>query len=282
MWTTEEIRSRIAISTAVFQNVRLSEREIASIKASGIDQVEISIVRRSFDDRDAEQVRAVLEACRKQDVTVVSVHGPFDLPYRDSSPEAEDRVIEGSLESIRFAQEAGAGHYVGHFGIGEGARRVLSNLIEQTEGLGIVLTTENQTGQPLKPYDEFVEEMNEPRVSWTLDIGHARDGDQVNPFVKAGSERVLVSSCRKIGHTHLHDSFDLEEKSDHRPPMHRKGLIRWGGVFQGFYEIDYDGRFVFEDGRGEDPEEWVRHAATFPKRFRDRYQADNETNWDDK
>ena len=82
MWTAEEIRSRIAISTAVFQNVRLSEREIASIKASGIDQVEISIVRRSFDDRDAEQARAVLEACRKQDVTVVSVRHVATFPER--------------------------------------------------------------------------------------------------------------------------------------------------------------------------------------------------------
>ncbi len=79
MWTADEIRHRLAISTAVFQSERLGEREIAQVKAVGIDAVKISIVRRSFDDQDPTQVSVVLDACRACEIDVVSVHGPFCL-----------------------------------------------------------------------------------------------------------------------------------------------------------------------------------------------------------
>jgi sugar phosphate isomerase/epimerase len=267
MWTSDEIRRRLAISTAVFQNERLGEREIAQVKAAGIDAVEISIVRRSFDDQDPKQVSAVLDACRTCEINVVSVHGPFDLPYYDVSEEAERAVVDGSVGPIGFAEEAGARHYVGHFGNDARSRRMLDALVERTSSMAIVLTTENQTGQPLKPYDDFVVSANHDRVRWTLDIGHARDSDKVNPFVKANSAKVLVDACKHVGHTHLHDSFDLPTKPDHRPPLHKDGLIRWVDVFEGLHQVGYNRNFVFEDGRGEDAADWVAHAATFPERF---------------
>ena len=267
MWTSDEIRRRLAISTAVFQSERLGEREIAQVKAVGIDAVKISIVRRSFDDQDPKQVSAVLDVCRTCEINVVSVHGPFDLPYYDVSEEAERAVVDGSVGPIGFAEEAGARHYVGHFGNDARSRRMLDALVERTSSMAIVLTTENQTGQPLKPYDDFVVSANHDRVRWTLDIGHARDSDKVNPFVKANSAKVLVDACKHVGHTHLHDSFDLPTKPDHRPPLHKDGLIRWVDVFEGLHQVGYNGNFVFEDGRGEDAADWVAHAATFPERF---------------
>ena len=267
MWTEAEIRDRLAISTAVFQNFELGEREIGAVKAAGIDRVEISIVRRSFDDRDDAQVDRVLEGCEKHGVAVVSVHGPFDLPYRDKTAEGEKAVIDGSLASIGFAERAGAKHYVGHFGNDERARRIVEALVEQTDGMSVALTTENQTGQPMKPYDDFVVGVESARVGWTLDIGHARDDDKINPFVKSGAAVTIQSDCTHVGHTHLHDSFDLPQKPDHRPPMHKDGIIRWVEVFEGLQAIGYNGHFVFEDGRGEDPEDWIEHAARFPERF---------------
>lgn len=133
--------------------------------------------------------------------------------------------------------------------------------------MAVRLTTENQTGQPLKPYDDFAADFDDARVGWTLDIGHARDDDRVNPFVKGDAAAVIERDCRHVTHTHLHDTFDLPEKPDHRPPMHAQGLIRWVEVFAGLEAIGYSGGFVFEDGRGEDTEEWIRHAATFAERF---------------
>ncbi|MHB8897803.1 MAG: hypothetical protein ACYC6Y_03545 [Thermoguttaceae bacterium] len=58
---------------------------------------------------------------------------------------------------------------------------------------------------------------------------------------------------------------------DHRAPMHPDGILCWDEVFAGLKAIDYPGVFLFEDGRGEDPDGWTRLAAEFPKNFVTRY-----------
>jgi hypothetical protein len=42
-------------------------------------------------------------------------------------------------------------------------------------------------------------------------------------------------------------------------------------VFAGLRAIDYRGVLLFEDGRGENPKEWTRLAAEFPRNFVARY-----------
>lgn len=53
--------------------------------------------------------------------------------------------------------------------------------------------------------------------------------------------------------------------------MHPEGILCWDEVFAGLKAIDYPGVFLFEDGRGEDPDGWTRLAAEFPKNFVTRY-----------
>ncbi|MBL7188042.1 MAG: twin-arginine translocation signal domain-containing protein [Phycisphaerae bacterium] len=53
--------------------------------------------------------------------------------------------------------------------------------------------------------------------------------------------------------------------------MHPDGIIEWGEVFAAIKAIDYRGIFLFEDGRGENPEQWVRLAGEFPRNFVARY-----------
>jgi hypothetical protein len=69
--------------------------------------------------------------------------------YYDTSEEAERTVVEGSIGPIGLAEKAGARYYVGHFGNDARSRRMLDTLVERTSSMAIVLTTENQTGQPL-------------------------------------------------------------------------------------------------------------------------------------
>ena len=76
---------------------------------------------------------------------------------------------------------------------------------------------------------------------------------------------------RRIWNLHVHDTFNLSTKPDHRAPLHPGGIIRWDDVFAGLEAIDYRGIFLFEDGRGENPEEWTRLAAEFPKNLVARY-----------
>jgi len=53
--------------------------------------------------------------------------------------------------------------------------------------------------------------------------------------------------------------------------MHPDGIIEGGEVFAALKAINYGGVFLFEDGRGEEPEQYIRLAAAFPKNFVARY-----------
>ena len=53
--------------------------------------------------------------------------------------------------------------------------------------------------------------------------------------------------------------------------MHPDGIIAWGRVFAGLKEAGYQGTLLFEDGRGEDPQQWIRYTAGFPDAFAARY-----------
>lgn len=234
-YTSAEIAARLGISMAVFQKKRLGARHIAAIRKAGIQRIELLMMPQTFDFRDRRQVSEVLSECRKQGVSVVSVHGNLKRRYNDQS------------------------------------RKTVTELLEQTEDLRIRLTVENMRGG-LKPYADFVDPIGSNRFGLTVDIGHARDPDGVNPFVKKGRSREVLSlGKRRIFHLHLHETFNLKTKPDHRAPMHPDGIIRWDDVFAGLRAIDYGGVFLFEDGRGENPDQWIRLAAEFPRNFVARY-----------
>ncbi len=138
------------------------------------------------------------------------------------------------------------------------------------EGFRIKLTTEN--GRNLRDYMAVVDDINSDRFGMIVDIGHTRDSDGINPFVKKEKARQTLAQCgNRVFHIHLHETFDLEQKADHRPPLHKNGIIEWGEVFAALKDIDYRGELVFEDGRGENPEEWLRMTAAFPQVFVRRY-----------
>lgn len=269
-WTSEGIAARLGISTAVYQKSMLGAQHIAEIRQAGITRVEISSIPGSFNYHDKLQVAEILRECREQGVAVVAVHGQIKLPYRSEKAEDRELVMQESLTAIRFAEEAGASIFVGHFGYSAHSRGVVTELLDQTDGYRIKLTTENMGAIP--SYLPIVDEINSDRFGLTVDIGHPRDSDGINPFVKKEKARQAMAQCGdRLFHVHLHETFDLDQKPDHRPPMHKDGLIKWGEVFAALKEIDYTGELLFEDGRGENPEEWVQMTAEFPETFIQRY-----------
>jgi len=270
-YTAAEIAARLGISMAVFQKERLAARHIAAIRKAGIQRIELLMMPQTFDFRDRRQVLEVLSECRKQGVSVTSVHGNLKRRYNDPNEDKRRSAATELLDEIRFAEEADAGILVAHFGTNDQSRKTVTELLDQTKGLRIRLTVENMRGG-LKPYVDFVDRIGSDRFGLTVDIGHARDPDGVNPFVKKGrSQRVLPLGGRRILHLHLHETFNLKTKPDHRAPMHPDGIICWDDVFAGLKAIDYHGVFLFEDGRGENPDEWIRLAAKFPRSFVARY-----------
>ena len=269
-WTTEEINARLGISTAIYQKSQLSARHIAEIRESGITRIELSIITGSLDHRNRRQVTEILNECQKQWITVVGVHVPFKLPYNSEDEEERKIVVRESLSAIRFAEEAGASIYVAHFGCRENSKETVMELLKLTDGFRIKLTTEN--GRALRNYMAIVDDIGSDRFGMTVDIGHTRDSDNINPFVKKEKAcQTLVQCCDRVFHIHLHESFDLEQRADHRPPLHEDGIIEWGEIFAALKEINYRRELVFEDGRGENPSEWIRMTAAFPQAFVQRY-----------
>ena len=266
-WTSAEIGSRLGISTAVYQKLRLGARQIGEIRNAGISAIEVSCVQGSFDHADRPQVSEILKACESEGVDIVAVHGPFKLPYGDPEEEARKQVVSESLPAIRFAEEAGAAIYVGHFGRRDHSRQTIEELIGLTQDLETRLTTENMGGA-LAPYVTFVNEIDSPRLGLTVDIGHTKDADGRNPFTVRDRARSTVNEAATcLSHIHLHESFDLPVKPDHRPPLHPDGIVEWEALFDGLRDLGYSGELVFEDGRGEDPETWVRMTGEFPESF---------------
>lgn len=270
-YTAAEIAGRLGISMAVFQTQRLGARHVAAIRELGIQRIELVMAPKTFDFQNRRQVKDVLTECQKQRVSIVSVHGNLRRKYNDPVEEKRRAAATMLLDEIRFSEEAGVGILVAHFGTNEQARKTVTELLDRTKDLRIRLTVENMGGG-LKPYANFVDRIGSDRFGLTVDIGHARDPDGVNPFVKPGrAADVLALGGHRVWHLHLHDTFKLPTKPDHRAPLHPNGLIRWEEVFVGLKTIDYRGVFLFEDGRGENPKEWTRLAATFPENFVTRY-----------
>ena len=270
-YTAREITDRLGISTAVYQKERLGARHIAAVRAAGISRIELTMLPPSFDLHDHAQVSEVLRECWRQKVTVVSVHGNLQRRYNHPDEEQRRAAAAHLLDEIHFAEETGAGILVAHFGTNDQSRKTVTELLDQTRDLRIRLTVENMRGG-LRPYAAFVDKIGANRFGMTIDIGHIRDSDGVNPLVKKGrAGDVFAQGGRRVWHLHLHETFRLKTKPDHHPPMHPDGIIEWGEVFAALKAIDYQGVFLFEDGRGEQPEQWVRLAATFPENFVARY-----------
>jgi sugar phosphate isomerase/epimerase len=270
-YSAKEIAARLGISTAVYQKERLGARHVAAIRAAGIRRIELLLMPPHFDVHDRGQVSEVLRECRRREVAVGSVHANLQHRYNDPDEDKRRTAVAHLLDDIRFAEEAGADIVVAHFGTNDRSRKTVTEVLDQTKDLRVRPTVENMRGG-LQPYAAFVDKIGSDRFGLTVDIGHIRDPDGVNPLVKKGRARdVFAKGGRRVWHVHLHETFRLKTKPDHRPPMHPDGIIEWGEVFAALKAINYRGVFLFEDGRGEQPEQWVRLAATFPQNFAARY-----------
>lgn len=269
-WTAKEIAAYLGISTAVYQKMRLGAQQIAEIRQAGIERIEISLITRSFDYQNRSQVAEVLGECEKQGIEVVGVHGWVKLSPETENEDEWELMIEESLSAIRFAQEAGASIYVAHFGSTEQSEKLVAELLDRTQGFRIKLTTEN--GRDLRPFMNIVDNINSHRFGMTVDIGHTRDGDGINPFIKKERARRTLAQCgKRVFHIHLHEVLDQEQKPDHHPPLRKHGIVEWGEVFAALKDVGYRGELIFEDGRGKNPEEWIRMTGAFPQAFAQRY-----------
>lgn len=130
-YTAEEIRARLAASTAAFvENGRIGAEQISAMREAGIDRIEVFAARapKHFDYRDRAQVSEIVRACRSQGVEIVSMHGPM-VPYASEDEEERRSAVAEALVAARVAEEMGARTMVCHFGADERSEKTVIEML---------------------------------------------------------------------------------------------------------------------------------------------------------
>ena len=273
--TAGEIQRRLGFSTiAIPGDERFGGRHIAMIREAGIARIEICglLPPTHYDYHDMAQVSEIQTECRKQGVSVTAVHGP-NLPYDCPYEGVRREVVEEGVASARIAKEMGASIFVAHFNATESSERTVLEMIQHLDGVDIMLAIENlSVPTDLHSYLAFVDRIGCERFGMAVDIGHPRDPDGVNPFIKKGRARETIALCeQRLVHVHLHDFVD----SDHYPPF--DGNIQWDEIFSGLQDINYTGEFMFEAGVRVPFGDTLKKTAAFPKEFVARYGGQSPT-----
>jgi len=264
--TAEEIQQRLGLSSVAMPgSERFGARQVAMIREAGMSRIEICGLHppTHYDYHDTAQVSEIKAECDKQGISIVAVHGP-GLPYDCPYEEVRRAVVKEAIVSARVAEDMGASIYVGHLGINERSERTVCEMLDALRGSKIKLTVEN--GQDLKVFADFVDLIGSDRFGMTVDIGHTRDPDGVNPFIRKGRARETMALCEhRLFHVHLHDFID----ADHYPPF--DGDIQWDEIFSVLQHSNYAGEFMFEAAARVSLEDTLKKTAAFPEEFAARY-----------
>jgi len=271
-----QIRRRMGCSTlALGITERFGAREISMIRAAGITRLEICGYNppSHFDFHNPAQVSEIKAECRKQDVSIVSVHGPgigfiYDTPYE----ELRKAIVKELTFCARVAEEMGASVFVTHIGMAGPdtcSERTMIDLLEKLCDSAIRIAVEN--GVELGVFADFVNRIGSDNLGMVVDIGHTRDSEGVNPFTKKNRAYELMVGCgQRLFHVHLHDFTDT---GDHHPPF--DGHIRWEEIFRALPDMGYEGEFMFEAAPKISVEDTLRKIAAFPQRFVNGYGMKN-------
>lgn len=272
-WTPQEIQQRLGTSTIVFsRDRRLLSEDIEMIAARGIRHIEICGLGDPghLDVEDSKFVSFVRKETERNGIKVVSTHSP-GYNYTSEDEDHRTAAVAQGVTAARVSEELGAGVMVCHFRPDEPSERSITEMLDQLDGTSIKLAIEN--GRDLAEHTSFVDRIGSERFGMVVDVGHTRDDDEVNPFIKRDRARETMAQCgQRLIHLHLHDWVDR----DHFSPL--DGALQWGEVFAAFKDIGYKGYFMFEaayppgrrgdidppyvlDKVGEFPTEFVKHFA---------------------
>ena len=238
----------------------------------GITRIEITATKEPghLDIHNGSHISEVVSECEKQGVSIVSMHSP-SFQYTSADEDNRRNAVAEGVVAAKVAEELGAGVMVCHFKTDRQSEKSVREMLDQLEGHSIKLGIENGKGKDLADYTAFVDKIGSDQFGMVVDIGHARDEDEVNPFTKKDRARETMRQCgKRLIHLHLHDWVDR----DHFAPL--DGSIEWGEVFAAFKDIDYQGVFMFEalyppEKRELSPDYVLGKVASFPEGFVERY-----------
>ena len=156
-----------------------------------------------LDIHSRAHIAEIASECERQGVSVVSIHSPGFLYNSEDEDNRKNAVAEG-IVAAKVAEEMGAGVMVCHFQTEEQSEKSITEMLDRLEGYSIKLAIEN--GRDLADYTTFVDKIGSDRFGMVVDIGHTRDEDEVNPFIKEDRARETMAQCgERLIHLHLHD-----------------------------------------------------------------------------
>jgi len=262
---------------------RLGEQHFSLLRSLGISKLEIFF---GWDTGDKKEARQIALGAKNQGLEIVAVHGPsgkFSSAYDDGLTEEErSRAVKKAILMGEGALEMGASILVCHFGITDASEQSVRELLDYFKGTPLILGGENvgQAVSGLKESDDvadfirFTAKIHSDRFGLVLDLGHARDSDGINPFIKKENACKTVTLCKQwLIHVHLHDCVN-GGNVDHYPPF--DGDIQWLEIFRALHDMQYAGAFMFEpvyegyDSQHAATKNVLEKVGSFPKKLMSR------------
>jgi len=271
MGGSSDYRERYAVSTWHYVADPL-EAALQGIAAAGFKWVEIWGDTAHLDPRIRPDVRAIEALLARLELRVHSIHAPFsdlDLGRPGGARNAEARRVVG--EALELGAALGANLAVIHVSSHtedlrdpgryresrQAAQDLIGSLGQVAGRTGVALALENLPPDPKQRYfgctlAELAATFPDPSIGFCLDIGHA-----VVNRVSIASEIQAAGSRLQSLHVHNNDGV----KDLHWPPT--QGVIDWKAARAELARIGYEGAFVLEVDRGQDPDAVVRDLAEF-------------------
>lgn len=249
------------VSTSLFEYFQkgqlLSGRELALIKKSGINDIEILAREYVFDYRNSDYVNAMVKKIRTMEINVSSVHAPFGTAVERNifcDISAADEIQRGTAvknmeKSVDAAIALGSDALVVHPG-GETspgdrefrtrqAKKSLGEILEYCRGKKIKISLENMlpsyVGDSCKEALAIAAGFGNEQLGICLDTGHAHiNGEDLVAAVKLIGTKLLS--------LHVHDNNGKEDA--HRAPF--DGTIDWFAFRKTLEKTGFDGIFMYE------------------------------------
>ena len=245
MYTENEIRQRLSISTFVFYGYYpICRNSLENLTQNGIRKIELLECPDQFDMTKSGSMKMVRDLCDSTGVEVAAYHCfKTNFDHLDTERDFLDR-LDKCQRQIDTLLELGGGIWGSHAGVQDRYMlRAFDELARHIEGKPVAVTVENFSRIPLAERIRFLRQMDHPQVGLILDIGHEKNSMGENIMTIPGVPTdIIQSSAKFLKHIHLHGYLD----KDHYPPFVEGDRIRWGELFSALEMSDYPGSFNFE------------------------------------
>jgi sugar phosphate isomerase/epimerase len=221
----------ISCSTHLFVYEVLGREQLAMIRQSGFEAVELWAMRPHWDYGDDGHVAAVAETCERLGLTITSVHGPFyrhvedakegrwlTLYHEDAAVRAE--ALAEFRRVVGVASALGAADVVLHWEEWGRGEQELSALIEAAGEAGVRLALENSHNRKEASVGTLAAVLErlgpEAPVGFCFDTGHAH-------IAEADLAEALKAAAPHVVAFHVHDNDGTDDSHD----VPYRGTIDW-------------------------------------------------------